>query len=254
MVEKVPVVVDGPTVVGVETGVGEVATATVGAIGAGALSVGAMVVIGTAAAELTPRLLISVESSGIPVRPTPPGVSGEVGVDEAATLPVPEPHMPDRPDVSVMADAVGLPPVGIADDGDVVGIAVALEAVAGIMAPTDAPPPSKVAVDPNIVEAAAPTVVHPALANVPGDAAGLGLTPGDAISVAPSGMPVPPTGALGSMPSGEVAESEGVGSTAACAKAGLASSGQATATMRRCFIIRSVSRRRRSCPLQASAS
>jgi hypothetical protein len=39
---------------------------------------------------------------------------------------------------------------------------------------------------------------------------GAGLTPGEAISVAPSGIPVPPTDAVGPMPSGEVAPSVGV--------------------------------------------
>jgi hypothetical protein len=39
---------------------------------------------------------------------------------------------------------------------------------------------------------------------------GAGLTPGDVISVAPNGIPVPPTDPPGPIPSGEVAPSEGV--------------------------------------------
>lgn len=51
---------------------------------------------------------------------------------------------------------------------------------------------------------------------------GAGLTPGEAISVAPSGIPVPPTDVVGPMPSGEVAPSVGVaGIEPIWAKAGL---------------------------------
>lgn len=39
---------------------------------------------------------------------------------------------------------------------------------------------------------------------------GAGLTPGEAISVAPSGIPVSPTDVVGPMPSGEVGLSVGV--------------------------------------------
>jgi hypothetical protein len=242
IVEEMPIVVDTlPIVVGALGG-GEVTKGTIGIVGAGAPVVGATAMVGTAAAELTPRLLISVESSGMPVRPTPPGVSGGIGVDEAATLTEPEPHMPDRPDVLIMAEVVGMPEaIAIADDDEVAAIDIGLEPVAGAAMPSDVPPPSKVAVDPNIVEGDVPIVVHPALAAVLVEAAGAGLTPGDAISVAPSGIPVPPTGAVGTMPSGEVADSDGVGVTAACAKAGLVSSGQAAATTRRRFMTRSVS-------------
>ncbi len=52
--------------------------------------------------------------------------------------------------------------------------------------------------------------------------AGAGLTPGEAISVAPNGIPVPPTDVVGPMPRGEVAPSEGVAGIAPIwAKAGL---------------------------------
>jgi hypothetical protein len=66
------------------------------------VGVGATPKVGTAAAELTPRLAISVESRGIPARAAPPGVVGVVGVEDAATLFEPEPHIPDIPDVSIM--------------------------------------------------------------------------------------------------------------------------------------------------------
>ena len=51
-------------------------------------TVGKTPIVGTAAAELTPRLPISVDPNGIPVRAPPPGTVGdvEVGVDEEAML------------------------------------------------------------------------------------------------------------------------------------------------------------------------
>src|SRR5215510_13599936 len=78
---------------------------TLGIIGVEVITlpvVGDTLIIGTDAAELTPRLPISVDPNGIPVRATPPGVVGDVdvGVDDAARLPEPEPHIPDIPDVS----------------------------------------------------------------------------------------------------------------------------------------------------------
>src|SRR5436189_6274852 len=64
---------------------------TVGVIGANALgptvpTMGNTPIVGTAGAELTPRLLISIEPNGIPVRATPPGAVGDVdvGVDDEA--------------------------------------------------------------------------------------------------------------------------------------------------------------------------
>jgi len=182
-------------------GAGSVTADTVEIVGA---MVGVTVMIGTAAAEETPRLPISVEPIGMPVRGTPPGVVGDVGVDDAATLPAPAPHMLWLPDVSIRVDVGGIP------DDD---IAIVL---CGVTVPTGMPPPSKVAADPNIADGAVPMVEHAVLPMMPVEGSGAGLTPGDAISVAPNGMPVPPTGALGTMPSGDVAESEGVGITAAC--------------------------------------
>ena len=67
--------------------------------------------VGTGGTELTPRLPISVESSGSPVRAAPPGVVGvvDVGDEDAVTLPEPEPHMPDIPEVSITPDGVDMP-------------------------------------------------------------------------------------------------------------------------------------------------
>ena len=50
----------------------------------------------------------------------------------------------------------------------------------------------------------------PGIAIVPVMPEGAGLTPGDAISVEPSGIPVAPTDAPAPIPSGEVTPSEGV--------------------------------------------
>ncbi|MDI4236075.1 hypothetical protein OZ411_25005 [Bradyrhizobium sp. Arg237L] len=186
--------------------------------------------VGTGAPELTPRLLISDESRGMPVRWTPPTVVGEVddGVDDAMTLVEPEPHIPDVPDVSMMPDAVAMPELSSVPDvvdtpdvadiaGDMPGVAAvspAMAAVAGAVDPTAIPAPSNVAVDPNIWVGAVPTVEQTVpllgMAIVPVAGAASGLTPADESSVAPSGIPVGETGEL-ALPSGEVASSVGVG-------------------------------------------
>jgi hypothetical protein len=103
--------------------------------------VGDTPIVGTAATELTPRLPISRDPNGMPVRAAPPGVVGDVdiGVDDEAMLLEPEPHMPDSPVVS------GIPEVAdIADDDDSPDMAVVpdVAAVAGVAAPAAIPPPS----------------------------------------------------------------------------------------------------------------
>jgi len=123
---------------------------TVGTVGGNALgptvpTMGNTPIVGTAGAELIPRLLISVEPKGIPVRATPPGVVGDVdvGVDDAAMLLEPEPHIPDMPDVTTpeVVDSPGA--IDICDDVDVPGIVVgSVVAVAGAAAPGAVPPPS----------------------------------------------------------------------------------------------------------------
>jgi hypothetical protein len=189
--------------------------------------------VGTAGAELTPRLLISIEPNGIPVRAAPPAVAGDVdvdvGIDEEVTLLEPEPHIPDMPDVSGIPGVVDIPDVadipdnvdGMPVDNDPNDIAVApgvVAAEAGAVAPVAVPPPSKLAVDPNIPDTEVPTVEHVvATAPLPGIAivpvtppVGAGLTPSDGISVASSGMPAGPTVELIPRPSGEVAPIVGI--------------------------------------------
>jgi hypothetical protein len=203
---------------------GDVTTGTVGAAEIPReLVVGATPIVGTAAAELTPRLPISIDPSGTPVRAAPPGVIGDVGVEEEAVLLEPEPHIPDMPEVSSMPEVVGIPDVAdIPIDVDMPDVA----AVAGAVVPIAIPPPSKPAVDPNIPEGEVPRVEHdvplPGIEAVP-VTRGAGLTPGDAISVEPKGMPVGETVEPVVMPSGEVAPMPGVGLTMAltCALAAL---------------------------------
>jgi hypothetical protein len=82
------------------------------------------------------------------------------------------------------------------------------------------PPPSKSAVEPDDpdVELCMPEHVVPESAMLDT----LGLTPGDASSVAPRGMPVGATGEPGPIPSGDVIPSPGAASEPpTCAKAGL---------------------------------
>jgi hypothetical protein len=168
--------------------------------------------MGTIAAELTPRLPISVDPNGIPVRAAPPGVMGivDVGADDAAMLLEPEPHIPDNPDVSSIPEVVDIP-----GDVDIPDVAMVPEValVAGVAVPI--PPPSKAAADPNIPDGEVPMVEHvvPLLGIeiVPVTPVGAGLMPGDVISVEPRGMPVGETAELVPIPSGEVASMVGVG-------------------------------------------
>jgi hypothetical protein len=217
---------------------GDVTVGTVGMVGATMLGVAATPRVGTAAPELTPRLGSSVEPSGTPARAAPPVTVGEVGVDDATALFDPEPHIPDMPDVSITPEGVDRPE--LCNIPDVVGdipedmsgdkaVPPAIDAVAGIEDEADAPPPSKVLLDPNIWDDEVPRVEQPAplpgIAMVPVASDGSGLVPPEVISVAPSGMPVGDTDddEPDTLPSGEVAPIAGVGVTMAltCAAAGL---------------------------------
>jgi hypothetical protein len=214
--QQLPVVLGSPVfghgkalVVAEEAAAGGVTVGMVGttAVGPTKPTLGDTLSVGTAAAELTPRFPISVDPNGMPVRAAPPGVVGDVGVEDETMLLEPEPHIPDmpevcsNPDVAEIVDDVESP--GEVDIPDVA-------AVAGAAVPIDIPPPSKLAVDPNIDDGAVPMVEHAALLFgieiVPVASPGAGLTPGDAISVEPSGMPVGVP-----KPSGEVAAMVGVG-------------------------------------------
>jgi hypothetical protein len=222
-----PVVAHGDKLVVVDETIGGEVTVGIAGIGPTAVTVGNTLIVGTAAGELTPRLPISMEPNGIPVRAAPPGVVGDVGVDDAAMLLEPEPHIPDMPEVCSIPDVVDIP-----DDGDIPDVAIVpdVAAVAGAAVPIAIPPPSKLAVDPNIDDGAVPMVEHvvllPDMEIVPVASPGAGLTPGDAISVEPRGMPVGETAELVPKPSGEVAPRVGVGlaSPLTCAMATLQTS------------------------------
>jgi hypothetical protein len=130
-----------------------VAGEAVGIVGTGNFGptvpvMGNTLAVGTAVAALTPRLPISVESNGTPAR-APPLVAlddVDVGLDDAAMLLDPEPHVPVNPDVSSIPEDVDSPDVAeiavdvdIPDEVDIPDVA----AVAGIVVPAIAiPPPS----------------------------------------------------------------------------------------------------------------
>jgi hypothetical protein len=209
------------------------------------LTVGDTLIIGTAAAELTPRLPISKDPKGIPVRATPPGVMGavEVGVDDEATLLEPEPHIPDMPAVSSIPEVVDTPDVlrilaeDETPDVDAPDIAAVPDIAALPVVPVPIPPPSKLAVDPNIDVGEVPTVEHAVplvvlgIEIVPVTPVGTGLRPAEVISVEPSGMPVGPTDVPGLSPSGEVVPRVGVvGIAPTCAIALLQANSAESAT------------------------
>jgi hypothetical protein len=149
----------------------------------------------------------------------------DVGADDAARLLEPEPHIPDIPDVSSVPEEpefTGSSDVkDVADKVDVVDVAAVPEfaAVAGIAVPIPMPPPSKLAVEPNISEGDVATVEHAVLVVVVGmvivpvTPVGSGLTPGEVISVEPSGIPAGEPEPPIATPSGEVAPIVGVGVT-----------------------------------------
>jgi hypothetical protein len=98
--------------------------------------------VGTVAQEVTPRLLISVESSGIPERA--PGVvdDAEVGVDDEVAMLEPEPHIPDEPAVAVIPEIADNPEVAdIPDAAWAAEVTGAGDAVAGGTVPLSVTPP-----------------------------------------------------------------------------------------------------------------
>jgi hypothetical protein len=110
--------------------------------------------VGTTCEALTPRLLIPVESNGTPARAPLVVVDDvDVGLDDAAMLLEPEPHIPVSPDVATIPEDVDSPDVAeiavevdIPDDVDVPDGATppVVAAVAGVVVPVAIaiPPPS----------------------------------------------------------------------------------------------------------------
>jgi hypothetical protein len=142
--------------------------------------------------------------------------------------PVEPKGMPTRP----TADA---DPIPVGDEADAAGAIDEPLAAQVPDAVPPRPPPSKTVVEPDVPGIAMPVelptasapehAVAPPIAGTTGEAPDvIGLTPGDASSVAPSGIPVGATGAAGPMPSGDVMPSgDGPGDVASppiCADAG----------------------------------
>ena len=134
----------------------------------------------TSGGGLTPPTLSSVEPKGMPTRltddvdPIPDGDEADAAgaIDELPAAQVPD-AVPPRP-----------PPSKTEIEPDVPGFAMLVELPS---APAPEHPPA------------------PPIAGTTGEAPDvIGLTPGDASSVAPSGIPVGATGAAGPMPSGDV--------------------------------------------------
>jgi hypothetical protein len=98
-----------------------------GMTGLGA-TMGDPLTIGTGVAALTPRLPISIDPNGMPVRAPLPGVVGDADVgDDETMLLDPAPHIPDMPAVCTVPGVADMPSVA---------------PVAGAAPPTAIPPPS----------------------------------------------------------------------------------------------------------------
>src|SRR6202030_1170304 len=134
---------------------------------------------GTTTNGLIPALPISTEPIGIPPRAPPAGDADDIAADDEALL------------LEAVPQAAALP---------------------GEDAPTPIPPPSKFVLELDIPDdglaIAEQVVPKPVIPMVPLVA---GLSPGDASSVAPIGIPVGETDEPGTMASGEVAAIPGVG-------------------------------------------
>jgi hypothetical protein len=132
----------------------------------------------------------------------------DVGLDDAAMLLEPAPHIPVNPEVASIPEVVDVPDV--ADIPDDVDAAPGVAALAGVVVAN--PPPSYVVGDPNVPNGEVPTVEHaaPLLALgtviVPVKPLGTVLPPGDGLG----GKPFGPTDSPGTIPNEEVMPGEGV--------------------------------------------
>jgi hypothetical protein len=112
--------------------------------------------VGITGAELTQRLAISQEPSGIPVRGLPPGVVGVVDVGvvgDVAMSPELNPHNPetpivpipkvvDIPEIGSNPGSSDIPAVWLLPDAEMVSDIVAVPTVAAVADPIAIPPPS----------------------------------------------------------------------------------------------------------------
>jgi hypothetical protein len=157
----------------------------------------------------TPALPISSEPKGIPVRATPPAVSGAVDVAVAVVVVLPQgPEVPGTvgvPDVTAPIDV----PIVVA-----VVVPIEVPTVAPIV-PFVTPPPSKTEVEPEIGVVGGAMIAHGdtvptnPVVEVPNAPESRGLTPPVDSSVEPKGIPVGPTVPV-VVPSGEVAPMLGI--------------------------------------------
>src|ERR1700686_362216 len=87
-------------------------------------------------------------------------VGVDVGLDDAATLLEPDPHIPDNPDVASIPEVTDIPDV--ADTPDDVEALPGVAGPAGIVVAAAIPPPSYVVGEPNVPNGEVPTVEHAA--------------------------------------------------------------------------------------------
>jgi hypothetical protein len=155
----------------------------------------------------------------------------DVGLEDAAMLLEPEPHIPDVFSIPEAVDNAGDVNVPAVDGVAMPGIArvPGSTAEAGVEVPGAVPPPSYIALEPYMSAGGVATVGHAVallvvgIEMVPASPVGAGLTPDDVTSVEPNGIPVGELAEPIPMPSGEVGLIVGVGATGAttCAIAAL---------------------------------
>ena len=166
----IPETLPGIAVVAVKVGSGAVTTGAAGIAGGATpgpamLANGDKLGVGIVAQEPTPRLAISQEASGIPVRGLPPGVVGAVDIGADGDIGGPfdaKLHIPETPTVSVeevvdipevgnipgsidVRDGDGMPAISVLPDVAMVLVIVpmpAVAAVAVVVDPIAIPPPS----------------------------------------------------------------------------------------------------------------
>jgi hypothetical protein len=86
---------------------GELVAGIIGFVSTAGVAIGTAMGAGTASEVLIPRLLSSVDPNGIPV-PRPEPLAIDVGMDDTAGFVVPELHMLERPEVSIIAVVFGI--------------------------------------------------------------------------------------------------------------------------------------------------
>ena len=133
--------------IGADAADGAVTFGSVGTVSAALPITSGTAGVGSSGAELTPRFPISVESRAMPVLGLPPVVVGavEVGLEDAAMLLEPEPHMPDMPAVSSVPDVVDIPELCVIPDvvdSDDAAVFPTAPPVTGVDPAIAMPPPS----------------------------------------------------------------------------------------------------------------